>query len=97
MLTIQNINKIEGHKFKSGDWVIERAFEWQEQYIFYIESSQYKINPSRSIVSLSRKYNNESEQLYSLSKSDGKRIALGWTDIEDKDRLGLLIESMFEN
>ena len=97
MLTIQNINKIEGHKFKNGDWVIERAFEWQEQYIFYIESSQYKKNPTRTIVSLSRKYNNDSEQLYALSKSDGKRIAVGWTDIENRERLGILIESMFDN
>ncbi len=97
MLTIENIHKIEGHKFKNNEWVIERAFEWQEQYIFYIESSQYKKNPTRSIVSLSRKYNNESEQLYALSKSDGQRIGVAWTDLECKVKLGILIESMFDN
>lgn len=96
MLTIQNVHKIEGWVFRSGEYVIERAFEWQDQYIFYIEGNGYSKTPTRNVVSLSRKWNNDIEQLYCLSTGAGKRQSIGWADIDNKDRFTLYIESMFD-
>jgi len=98
MLTIENVNKIERWVFRNGDYVIERAFEWQDQYIFYIEGNSYNVkSPTRHVVSLSRKMNNDSEQLYCLTKADGKVQSLGWSDIQNMDKFTLYIESMFDN
>jgi hypothetical protein len=94
MLTIKNIQKIEGWVFRNGDYEIKRAFEYQDDYIFYIETIHQ--TPVRYIVALSRKTNNDSEQLYCLRKADGKVQSLNYSNINSMDRFTLYIEKMIE-
>ena len=95
MLTISNLYKVNGWIFRNGEYEIKRAFEFGKQYIFYIEAVNRQ-TPFRYIISLSREWNNDSEQLYCLSGADGKRQSVGWADIKNKDRFTLYIERMFE-
>jgi hypothetical protein len=95
MLTIKNINKLEGWVFRSGEYIIQRAFDYGDSYMIYIESNLNN-NPTKKIVSLSRKYNNDSEQLYSLSIAGGKSIGVWYSSIENKDTFAMLIEDVIE-
>ena len=95
MLTIENVEKLQGWITRDGEWEIIRAFDYGERYMFLLE--KIDSNKTKHIsVQLYKDYNNVEEQIYTLICMT-KKIGLRYSDIVDKDRFTLHIENIIHN